>query len=160
MPAELGDLSAELEQIIAGLASALGRAARVRPRHPSRGADPARPRTGRDDAGPGQPGPVELDLRLAGRLPEQVEVGAYYVVSEALANVAKHAAASGVAVGLTVSHGLLRVTVRDNGRGGAALSRGTGLVGLKDRVEALRGRLYLDSPAGGGTILRAEFPGC
>jgi signal transduction histidine kinase len=160
VPAELGDLSAELEQITAGLAEALDELREyARGIHPAvltqHGLEPAVTLLARSS-----PVPVELDLRLAGRLPEQVEVGAYYVVSEALANVAKHAAAARVTVGLTVSHGLLRVTVRDNGRGGADLRRGSGLVGLKDRVEALRGRLYLDSPAGGGTSLRAEFPGC
>jgi signal transduction histidine kinase len=158
VPAELGDLSAELARVTAGLGSALDELREyARGIHPAvltqHGLEPAVTMLAR-----ASPIPVELDLRLAGRLPEPIEVGAYYVVSEALTNTVKHAAASRAEVGLTVSHGLLCVTVRDNGRGGADLGRGTGLVGLKDRVEALRGRLYLDSPAGAGTMLRADLP--
>ena len=104
--------------------------------------------------------PVEIDCIPDVELPPPVEAAAYYVVSEALTNAAKYAAASRVAVHAAAGDGVLHVSVRDNGRGGADLTRGTGLLGIKDRVEALRGRLYLDSPAGGGTSLRAEFPGC
>ncbi len=102
--------------------------------------------------------PVDLDVQVTGRLPERVEVGAYYVVSEALTNVAKHAGASRVVVRAAPAAGVLHVSVRDDGRGGADLTGGTGLVGVKDRVEALGGRLYLDSPPDGGTVLRADFP--
>ena len=92
------------------------------------------------------------------RLPEPVEVSAYYVVAEALTNVAKHARASAVSVEAEAAGDVLRVTVRDDGAGGADLTRGTGLAGLKDRVEALGGRIFLDSPRGAGTSLRAELP--
>ena len=94
------------------------------------------------------------------RLPEQVEIAAYYVVAEALTNAAKHAHASAVTVvvDLDAAATVLHLTVRDNGTGGASLTRGTGLIGLKDRAEALGGRLFLDSPRGAGTILHAELP--
>jgi signal transduction histidine kinase len=90
--------------------------------------------------------------------PEPVEVSAYYIVAEALTDAAKHARASTVGVEPEVVGDLLRVTVRDDGAGGADLARGTGLAGLKDRVEALGGRIVLHSPGGAGTSLRAELP--
>jgi signal transduction histidine kinase len=102
--------------------------------------------------------PVEMDVRIDGRLPEPVEVGAYYVVSEMLTNAAKHARASVVEVDAAVSGGMLRMCVRDDGIGGADLVRGSGLVGLKDRIEALGGTFSLHSPAGGGTTLSCELP--
>ncbi|HYZ54247.1 MAG TPA: ATP-binding protein, partial [Streptosporangiaceae bacterium] len=102
--------------------------------------------------------PVELDVRTKARLPERAEVAAYYVVSEALTNAAKHAQASAVMVAVEAAGGILRVLVRDDGVGGADVTRGTGLLGLKDRVEAFGGRLFLDSPRGAGTILRVELP--
>jgi signal transduction histidine kinase len=106
--------------------------------------------------------PVELDGEVEGRLPEQVETAAYYVVSEALTNAAKHAAASVVRIRVDTVEaeggGALRVEVRDDGRGGAAVAQGTGLLGLKDRVEALGGRILLHSPPGAGTTLRLELP--
>ena len=106
------------------------------------------------------PVPVDLQVRTGGRLPEQVEVTAYYVVAEALTNVARHARASAVTVTVDAdpSNGVLCVAVRDDGAGGADLARGTGLAGLKDRVEALGGRLIVHSPPGSGTTLRAELP--
>ena len=104
------------------------------------------------------PIPVNLGLRAEGRLPEHVEIGAYYVVAEALTNAAKHARASAVSVQLETAGDVLRVAVRDDGAGGAGFTGGTGLVGLKDRVEAIGGRLFLDSPPGAGTSLRAEIP--
>jgi signal transduction histidine kinase len=95
-------------------------------------------------------------------LPEQVEIAAYYAVSEALANVAKHAGASLVQVQVDIAGadgaGVLRVEVRDDGRGGAAVGRGTGLLGLKDRVDALGGRIVIRSPPGSGTTLCLEIP--
>ena len=101
--------------------------------------------------------PVELDLH-AGRLPEHVEVAAYYAVSEALANAAKHARASIVQVELRTHDAMVRVAIRDDGVGGADPARGSGLVGLSDRVEALGGTLKVTSPAGGGTTLLIEIP--
>ena len=99
-----------------------------------------------------------VDVRPRGRLPEPLEAGAYYVVSEALTNVAKHAHASTVAVVVEAGGDTLRVHVRDDGVGGAELGRGSGLIGLKDRVEVLGGRIRLDSPAGVGTSLSVELP--
>lgn len=102
--------------------------------------------------------PVRLRVDVEGRLPEQLEVAAYYVVSEALTNAAKHASASVVDVDVTEAGGVLQVRIADDGRGGARLDRGSGLVGLHDRVEALGGRLRLGSPLSGGTTLQAELP--
>jgi signal transduction histidine kinase len=104
------------------------------------------------------PVPVQLHVDLAARLPEQVEVAAYYVVSEGLANVAKHAAATSARVDVTRADGRAVVEVVDDGAGGADTESGSGLRGLADRVEALGGRLRVWSPAGGGTRLRAELP--
>jgi len=102
--------------------------------------------------------PVSLDVQVPGRPPEPVEIAAYYAVSEALTNVAKHAHASAAEVEVAAGDGVLRVDVRDDGRGGADFGRGSGLVGLKDRVEALGGRVSLQSPAGAGTILQIALP--
>ncbi len=102
--------------------------------------------------------PVELGVQVSGRLPERVEVTAYYVVSEALTNVAKHARAAVVNVMVKVAGDELRLTVTDDGVGGADPSRGTGLMGLRDRVEAAGGRLEITSPPGGGTSLAAAIP--
>ena len=85
-------------------------------------------------------------------------MAAYFVVSEALTNAAKHAGASEVHVAVDQGNGLLRVAVRDDGAGGADPARGFGLVGLRDRVEALGGRLEVTSPRGDGTLLVAELP--
>jgi signal transduction histidine kinase len=102
--------------------------------------------------------PVEMDVRVDGQLPEPVEVGAYYVVSEMLANAAKHARASVVQVDAETSGGMLRVRVRDDGVGGADPVRGSGLLGLKDRIEALGGTFSVHSPAGCGTTVTCELP--
>jgi len=103
--------------------------------------------------------PAELNCRVERQLPEEVEMAAYYVVAEALTNSAKHAEASIVQVQVdTDDHDVLHVEVDDDGRGGAALARGTGLLGLKDRVEALGGRLSVNSPPAAGTTVRADLP--
>jgi signal transduction histidine kinase len=102
--------------------------------------------------------PVEMDVRVDGRLPEPVEVGAYYVVSEMLTNAAKHARASFVEVDAEASAGRLRLRVRDDGIGGADPVRGAGLLGLKDRIEALGGIFSVHSPLGGGTTVFCELP--
>jgi signal transduction histidine kinase len=102
--------------------------------------------------------PVDMDVRIDGRLPERVEVGAYYVVSEMLTNAAKHARASVVEVDAETSGGTLWLCVRDDGVGGADPLRGSGLVGLKDRIEALGGTFSMHSPAGGGTTVSCELP--
>ncbi|MBV9794316.1 MAG: hypothetical protein JO016_10285 [Actinobacteria bacterium] len=102
--------------------------------------------------------PVELNIQVPGRLPEQIEVSGYYVVAESLTNTVKHARAAAVSVEVGVAGDALRITVHDDGIGGADLGRGDGLAGLKDRVEALGGRFRLDSPPGAGTAVRVEFP--
>ncbi|MFI2647672.1 histidine kinase [Micromonospora fulviviridis] len=102
--------------------------------------------------------PVTVRADLARPVPELVETTAWYVVSEALGNVARHAGASGAEVRLTRSDRRLVVEVADDGRGGADPSRGTGLTGLADRVAAVDGRLLLASPPGGPTLVRVELP--
>jgi signal transduction histidine kinase len=97
--------------------------------------------------------PVRLDVRLDRRLPEPVELAAYYAVAEALTNAAKHAQATVVDVDVQAGEDVLHVRVRDDGRGGADPAGGSGLVGLTDRVEALGGRLSLQSPPGAGTTV-------
>ena len=104
------------------------------------------------------PVPVSLTVELPDRLPERYEVAAYYLVSESLANVGKHAHATSATVGVTRAGDLLVVEVEDDGVGGADTERGSGLRGLADRVEALDGTLRVWSPEGGGTRLRAEIP--
>jgi signal transduction histidine kinase len=104
------------------------------------------------------PIPVELQVGIAGRLPETVEVAAYYVVSEALTNAAKHAHASNVWVDVDRHHEMVRVRVHDDGHGGADPARGSGLLGLKDRAAAIGGTIFVDSPPGKGTSLTAELP--
>jgi signal transduction histidine kinase len=92
------------------------------------------------------------------RLPPSVEVAAYYVVSEALANVAKYAEATNVRVSIARQNGAAHVLVTDNGVGGADPAGGSGLRGLADRIAALNGTLEVESPPGGGTTIRAEIP--
>jgi GAF domain-containing protein len=104
------------------------------------------------------PIPVDLDVRVDQRLPEPVEVTGYYVVSEMLTNAAKHSRASSVEVTADLADGLLHISVRDDGIGGADVSRGSGLVGLKDRVEAVGGTFGVDSPHGRGTTVRCALP--
>jgi signal transduction histidine kinase len=106
----------------------------------------------------GAPLPVELTAFPDGRLPEAVEAAAYYVVCEALVNVTRYANASRATVFVAPVDGRLVVEVTDDGVGGADTAKGTGLRGLADRVEALDGRLELQSEPEGGTRLRAEIP--
>jgi signal transduction histidine kinase len=102
--------------------------------------------------------PVTMSTELDGRLNEAIEVDAYYVVSESLANVGKHAQASAATVSVARENGTLVVEVTDDGIGGADTEQGTGLRGLADRVEAHGGRLRVWTPHGGGTRVRAEIP--
>ena len=101
------------------------------------------------------PLPVEYDVP-DDRLPDELEVAIYYVVSEAIQNAVKHAEATAIGVTVRIDDAVV-LEVADDGRGGASFD-GSGLVGLRDRVEALRGRLVVTSPVGAGTTLRAEFP--
>jgi signal transduction histidine kinase len=103
------------------------------------------------------PFPIELDV-VEERFPAQVEATAYFLACEGLANVAKHAQASKAAVRVSREDGLLRVEVADNGLGGARPLAGSGLSGLADRVEALGGRLRIDSSSGAGTTIIGEIP--
>jgi signal transduction histidine kinase len=101
---------------------------------------------------------VGLDLAVDERLPDQIEVAAYYVVSETLTNVAKHASASEVDVRARVADGALELRIEDDGVGGAEPAEGSGLTGLADRVEAVGGSIAITSPRGGGTSLRVRLP--
>ncbi|CAL9509469.1 sensor histidine kinase [Streptomyces sp. NPDC057838] len=102
--------------------------------------------------------PVDVDLELPGRFSPAVEATAYFVVCEALANVARHSGASRAEVGGGHRDGRLTLRIRDDGRGGARAGRGSGLTGLADRVSVLDGRLSLSSPPGGPTLLCVEIP--
>jgi signal transduction histidine kinase len=102
--------------------------------------------------------PVELDISVSGRFAQRFEVTVYYVVSEALTNAAKHAFASVVRVGLAMGCRTLRLSISDDGVGGADPSCGSGLIGLTDRVEAIGGKISIVSPAQGGTSLLIELP--
>jgi signal transduction histidine kinase len=160
VPPGLGRLRAELGQVAAGLTGALDELREyARGIHPAiltdGGLAPALKTLARQS-----PVPVTLGVHLAGRLPEQVEVTAYYVVSEALANAAKHAGASAVHVDADAdaTGDLIQLAVRDDGGGGADPARGSGLVGLKDRVEAIGGTWRMRSLPGEGTTLLAELP--
>jgi signal transduction histidine kinase len=104
------------------------------------------------------PVPTRVTAVPEGRLPPSVEATAYFTVSEALANASKHAQAATIDIAAQLDAGRLIVEVRDDGRGGADMSGGTGLAGIDDRVAAIGGTLRLDSPAGGGTRLRVELP--
>lgn len=102
--------------------------------------------------------PVGVDVRLPDRQPEEVEGTAYFVVVEALTNIAKHSEATEANVAIRRDRGWLRITVADNGKGGADPARGTGLRGLSDRILALDGRMAIESPPGVGTTLMVEIP--
>ena len=106
------------------------------------------------------PIPVQLQLGVDERLPDQIEISAYYIVAEALTNAAKHSGASAITVTVERdrAHGALRLKIADNGGGGAEFTGGTGLLGIKDRVEALGGHIDLHSPRGAGTDLRVTLP--
>jgi signal transduction histidine kinase len=104
------------------------------------------------------PIPVELDLRTSRRMPPVVELAAYYIVSEALTNAAKHAHATVVHVQAATRDDALHLSIHDDGIGSADPRRGTGLTGLQDRVEALGGHFSITSPAGNGTLLRTSIP--
>jgi signal transduction histidine kinase len=102
--------------------------------------------------------PVDIELDVGRPLPDSVEVGAYYLVSEALTNVAKHARASVVKVDVETRDARLHLSIRDDGIGGADVAKGSGLFGLIDRVEALGGTMAISSPVGNGTSVLVEIP--
>jgi signal transduction histidine kinase len=158
VPAQLGELDSDLAHVADGLASVLEDLQEIaRGIHPAilahGGLGPALKMLARRCSIP-----VELDVRTPDRLPEQIEVAAYYIVSEALTNATKHAQASLIHVDADAVGGALRLRIRDDGAGGADPVRGTGLVGLKDRIDALGGTITVHSPAGSGTSLDVELP--
>jgi signal transduction histidine kinase len=157
-PGEAEQLEAQLERTAQALAGVVAELQEI-----SRGIHPAI--LSRDGLGPALRAlarrsalPVKLDLHAGRRLPEQAEVAAYYAVSEALTNAAKHADASVVHVELDARGKVVRLAIRDDGVGGADPARGSGLVGLSDRIEAVGGTLEVTSPAGGGTTLLIKIP--
>jgi signal transduction histidine kinase/PAS domain-containing protein len=158
VPPELGDLQAQLSRQAHGLAGALEELQEIsRGIHPAiltqGGLVPALKALARRSAVP-----VELEVRVETRLPEPVQRAAYYIVSEALTNTAKHANASTVHVAVEARDGVLGLSIRDNGRGGADPTRGSGLIGLTDRVDALAGTIQVASPFGAGTTLLITLP--
>jgi signal transduction histidine kinase len=102
--------------------------------------------------------PIDVDVRLDERLPTPIEAAAYYIASEALTNVSKHANANVVQLTAAYDEGVLTVEVRDDGVGGVDAARGSGILGLADRVEALGGWFALESPPGCGTTISVELP--
>jgi PAS domain S-box-containing protein len=158
VPLDRCDLRAELSRIAAGLTDAVAELQEIsRGIHPAilsqGGLGPALRTLARRSAIP-----VELDVATDTRLPEPIKVAAYYVASEALANSAKYAQASRMQVSLATRNGSLMLSIRDDGVGGADVGRGSGLVGLQDRVEALGGMIGIDSPPGGGTSIVVTLP--
>jgi signal transduction histidine kinase len=102
--------------------------------------------------------PVDLRISTAGRLPERIEVATYYVICELLTNAVKHARASIVRVAVEQRSEMLHLEIRDDGVGGADPAGGSGLIGLRDRVEALGGTIVVESPLGAGTDVRVSLP--
>jgi PAS domain S-box-containing protein len=160
VPPELAELSAQLDRAVTAATDLLDELREI-----ARGIHPAiLTKGGLTAALPALtrrcPIPVHLDMRVPRPLPEHVEASAYYIVAEALTNVAKHSRAStvGVAAITDTTGGVLHIAVSDDGVGGAHFAAGTGLVGVKDRVEAIGGRIFLDSPLGAGTSLHVQLP--
>src|SRR5262249_43660168 len=158
LPPERDDLRAQLSGVATGLIAAVDELREI-----SRGIHPAI--LSRGGLGPALQAlahrsaiPVDLDIRADERIAESIEVAAYFVASEALANAAKHSQASRIDVSLEQCERSLLLSIRDDGVGGADVARGSGLVGLTDRVEALGGSIRLTSHPGEGTQISAEFP--
>ena len=158
VPAELQPLKEQISQLVttvAGVSEEVQEISRgIHPAILSRGGlGPALKALARRSAVP-----VKLDVGVDRRLPESAEVAAYYVVAEALTNVAKHARASEVNVCADTEGANLRLSIRDDGVGGADSGKGSGLIGLVDRVEALGGQIEISSPTGRGTSLLVTMP--
>jgi signal transduction histidine kinase len=157
-PAALGDVRAHIASVADGLSDVIDELREIsRGLHPAilseGGLTAAIPSLARRSAVP-----VRVAAQVTGRLDERVEVAAYYVVSEALTNAAKHARATHVDVTVVTRESALEITVVDDGDGGADAARGSGLVGVRDRVEALGGSLTIVSPQGVGTTIAVELP--
>jgi signal transduction histidine kinase len=158
LPPGADELRADLTRVAEGLTGAADELRELsRGIHPSilteGGLSPALKALGRRS-----PIRVKLDMGFEQRLPNDVEVAAYYTVSEALTNASKHANATRVWVCLRIETDMLRLAIRDDGVGGADAGRGSGLTGLRDRIEALGGRIKIESPRGSGTLIEAEIP--
>jgi GAF domain-containing protein len=158
LPTGADELRADLNRVAEGLTTAVDELRELsRGIHPSilteGGLSPALKALGRRSAVR-----VKLDMGFEQRLSDHVEVAAYYTVSEALTNASKHANATRVWVSLRVDHDMLRLSIRDDGVGGADPNRGSGLTGLRDRIEALAGRIKIESPSGSGTLIEVEIP--
>jgi signal transduction histidine kinase len=158
VPDNLPNLRTDLDHVLDALSSALEELRQI-----SRGLHPAILSEG--GLGPGLRAlarrsaiPIELHIDTASRYPPPVEVAAYYVVSEAITNTTKHADASHVEVTVEQQDATLRLHVRDDGIGGADPKRGSGLTGLRDRVEALSGAIDITSPTGDGTVIQVSLP--
>jgi signal transduction histidine kinase len=158
LPSGADELRADLTRVAEGLITAVDELRELsRGIHPSilteGGLSPALKALGRRS-----PVRVKLDMGFEHRLPDQVEVAAYYTVSEALTNASKHAEATRVWVSLRLEDDILLLSVRDDGVGGADATRGSGLTGLRDRIEALGGTIQIKSPSGSGTLVDVEIP--
>ena len=158
LPPELGEVDGALSRVADGLSSVVDElreiASGIHPAILSKGGlAPALKTLARRF-----PLPVELEVRTEARLPQRIEVAAYYVVSEALTNAAKHARASVVHIDAEAVDHALRLSVRDDGAGGADPTRGSGLLGLQDRVEALGGAISIRSRPGAGTSVDVQLP--
>jgi signal transduction histidine kinase len=158
VPPDLGSVREQLAEIVDGLTGVFHDLQEI-----SRGIHPAI--LSRGGLGPAlrtlarrSSVPVELRLDVDQRLPDSVEVAAYYIVAESLTNAAKHAQASEVRVTVDTDGPNVRLSIRDDGIGGANSGRGSGLIGLRDRAEALGGHLQISSPTGSGTSLQATIP--
>ena len=158
LPTGADDVRADLTRVAEGLTTAVDELRELsRGIHPSilteGGLSPALKALGRRS-----PVRVKLDTGFERRLPDHVEAAAYYTVSEALTNASKHANATRVWVSLRVDPDMLHLSIRDDGAGGADATRGSGLTGLRDRIEALGGRIKIESPSGSGTLIEVEIP--
>jgi signal transduction histidine kinase len=158
VPAELGPLKRQISDAVTGLSAASANLQEL-----ARGIHPAILSKG--GLGPALKTlarrcgiPVTVHLELAGRIPESVEVAAYYVVAEAITNATRHAQASGMDVDARTDGSDLMLSIRDDGVGGADSSKGSGLIGLIDRAEALGGHMRITSPSGDGTVLHVTIP--
>jgi signal transduction histidine kinase len=158
LPPTVTDVQAELSHVVEGLNGALDELREI-----SRGIHPAILSEG--GLGPAlktlarrTPLPVEFDIRIEGELTDGAEVAAYYAVSEIVTNAVKHAKASIVNVDVSCADGVLQIVARDDGIGGADPARGSGLVGLCDRIEAVGGTILVQSPRGEGTAVEIALP--
>jgi signal transduction histidine kinase len=158
IPAELDALRTEVTRVAEGLTTAVDELRDLsRGIHPSilteAGLSPALKALGRRSAVR-----VHLEVGFEHRLPDHVEVAAYYTVSEALTNASKHANASRIWVAVSLEDEMLLLSIRDDGAGGADARRGSGLTGLTDRIEALGGKVWIESPRGSGTSIEVQIP--